>query len=193
MSTTAVLIPVKSFATGKSRLGSALDPHERHDLAKHLATSVVEACAAMSVFVVCEDQGVALWAKDLGADVIRPPYSGLSRVVRYGVAHLGELGFDRSMVAHADLADATNLPGLVARDGIVLVPDTAMDGTNVLIVPTSMGFSFSYGPNSFARHLSEAERSGLEVHVVVDQPGLSLDLDDPQDLEAYSPNMLRRK
>ena len=88
------------------------------------------------------------------------------------------------MVVHADLAEPQGLPRVVEREGVVIVPDLAMEGTNVLLVPSGAGFRFSYGPNSFARHLSEAERLGEEIHIVRDQ-GLGLDLDEPSDLAAY--------
>ena len=88
------------------------------------------------------------------------------------------------LVTHADLADPSELPGLFDRDGVVLVPDLALDGTNALVIPTASGFSFSYGPGSFARHLSESERLGEPIHIVRTR-GLGLDLDTPADLEHY--------
>ncbi len=183
-SAVAALIPVKAFSAGKTRLRDAFDDDARAAFAEKLATAVVQACAPLAPHVVCEDAGVAAWAEGHGASVIWAPGSGLNRVVRYGVAALAEAGFERVMVVHADLAEPQNLPALAERDGVVIVPDLAMEGTNVLLVPSGAGFRFSYGPNSFARHLSEAERLGVEVHVVRDD-GLGLDLDEPSDLAAY--------
>ncbi|MEM7286370.1 MAG: 2-phospho-L-lactate guanylyltransferase [Actinomycetota bacterium] len=180
----AALIPVKAFSAGKTRLRSALDDEAREGLAEHLAAGVVEACRALHPHVVCDDDGVAAWATSVGATVIRVDGPGLNRAVRHGVASLATAGFGRVLIAHGDIADPSGLEGLAGFDGIVLVPDLALAGTNVLVTPTDFGFSFSYGENSFARHLSEAERSGLPIHVVTDA-GLGLDLDDPDDLEAY--------
>lgn len=115
---------------------------------------------------------------------MRPPTSGLSRVVRFGVETVGRQGYERALVAHADIADPAGLQAVADLDGVVLVPDTAKFGTNVVVVPSGLGFTFSYGPNSFARHLSEAERLGLPVHVVIDE-GLGLDIDSPGDLELH--------
>lgn len=154
-------------------------------MAEKLATAVVAACRPLPVFVACEDDGVADWATAQGASVIRSEAVGLNRVVRHGVAELAGRGFERVLVTHADLADPRNLTALAAWDGVVLVPDRRLDGTNVVIVPTSSGFRFSYGPASFARHLSEAERLPVALHIIED-PGLALDLDEPADLEAYS-------
>ncbi len=175
---------MKAFQLGKTRLASALDDGQRAALAERLATGVVESCVGMAVHVLCEDETIARWASGLGATVITPPTSGLNAVVRHGVTALAEAGYERVMIAHADLADATSLPQLLDHDGIVLVPDAELGGTNVLVIPTDAGFTFSYGPNSFARHLSEAERIGLPIHVVRD-PGLALDVDEPADVDAY--------
>ena len=180
----AALIPVKAFAAGKTRLKTALEDDDREQLARRLAAAVVQACGPLAPHVVCDDDGVAHWATSLGASVIRVDGPGLNRAVRAGVSALAASGFQRALIAHADLADPSGLVGLADRDGIVLVPDLDLAGTNVLVVPTDAGFSFSYGENSFARHLSEAERLGLPIHIVTDA-GLGLDLDDPDDLAAY--------
>jgi 2-phospho-L-lactate guanylyltransferase len=137
----------------------------------------------MPTFVACENDEIEAWAKALGAQVIRGPESGLNRVVRHGVATLGASGYQRVLVAHADLADPRGLAVLAEWGGVVLVPDRKLDGTNAIIVPARSRFSFSYGPGSFARHLSEAERAG-ELHVINDN-GLALDLDEPADLDAF--------
>jgi 2-phospho-L-lactate guanylyltransferase len=84
-------------------------------------------------------------------------------------------------VAHADLPRAWGLDAVGLAPGITLVPDRFGNGTNVMVVPTSAGFRFSYGPGSFARHLAEAERTGLPVRVL-DLPDLAWDVDEPGDV-----------
>jgi 2-phospho-L-lactate/phosphoenolpyruvate guanylyltransferase len=177
----AVLIPVKAFVDAKARLGDALDTHRRQALARSLATAVVLACAPLPVHVAADDDEVCAWAESLGAHPIRCPEPGLIPAVRHGMAVLTALGHDRVLVTHADLSDPTGLPALVELDGTVLVPDRRLDGTNVIVVATDQRFVFGYGPGSFARHLSEAERIGGPIHIVRD-PGLALDVDEPADL-----------
>ena len=180
----AVLIPVKAFNEAKARLSPALSGSEREDLARTLAEAVLAACHPIPAWVVCEDDDIAAWAVSAGAEVIRSNEPGLNRVVRHGIAVLAELGFERVLVAHADLADPRSLPLLADWTGVVLVPDRRFDGTNAIIVPTNAAFSFSYGEGSFARHLSEAERLGHDMHII-DDAGLALDLDEPDDLAAF--------
>jgi 2-phospho-L-lactate guanylyltransferase (CobY/MobA/RfbA family) len=51
----------------------------------------------------------------------------------------------------------------------------------VVSVPTSAGFTFAYGPASFARHVAEAERLDLPLRVERSQR-LGWDVDLPDDL-----------
>jgi 2-phospho-L-lactate/phosphoenolpyruvate guanylyltransferase len=179
----AVLVPIKAFAEAKVRLAPALDAAARVELARRLAARVIAAAAPLPVAVVCEDDGVADFAAEHGALVIRAPQLGLNAAVAAGVAHLAAAGHDEVIVAHADLPNVADLAALAgAGAGVVtLVPDRRDDGTNVLVVPADAGFRFCYGAGSFPAHRAEAERLGLVVHVVRD-PRLAWDIDIPADL-----------
>ena len=177
----AVLIPVKAFSDAKARLANALDPAARAELARSMATKVIEAAAPIDVWVVCDDTEVASWATRNGAQVLWKPGRGLNGAVNEGVADLAHLDIDTVIVAHADLPHAEHLAWLADRSGVTLVPDRHGDGTNVIVIPTDCGFTFSYGPSSFDRHRAEAERLGLEVHVIHDER-LGWDVDRPEDL-----------
>ncbi|HVN51240.1 MAG TPA: 2-phospho-L-lactate guanylyltransferase [Acidimicrobiales bacterium] len=179
----AVLVPVKAFAEAKLRLAPALDEHARSDLARSMATTVVQVAAPLPVFVVCDDDEVAAWAAEAGAEVVWRPGHGLNGAVTDGVDLLGSLGYERVIVAHADLPYAVDLAWVADFDGVTLVPDRHDDGTNVVCVPTGSGFTFSYGPGSFARHRTEAARLGLALRVER-EPHLGWDVDLPDDLVA---------
>ena len=181
--TTAVLIPVKAFRNAKLRLAPALDPAARAALARTMAALVVRAAGGLAVAVVCDDDEVAAWATDQGAQVIWSPGRGLNGAVTDGVATLAGQGRVTAIVAHADLPHALDLTWLADRPGVTLVPDRWGDGTNVIVVPCAAGFGFSYGSGSFARHRAEAERLGLPV-TVERVPRLAWDVDVPADLMA---------
>lgn len=178
---TVVLMPVKAFADAKGRLAPALDPAERARLAETFASRVLAAAHPLQVMVVTDDQAVARWADRCGARMLWRPAQGLNDAVSHGVARLATEGVDRVIVAHADLPKATRLAHVGEFDGITLVPDRHLDGTNVLCVPARSGFKFSYGPGSFKRHVAEAERLGLPVRVLDDED-LAWDVDLPEDL-----------
>jgi 2-phospho-L-lactate guanylyltransferase len=181
----AVLVPVKAFRNAKVRLAPALSATERAALAQKMATRVVESAAGLPVAVVCDDLEVAAWARQLGALVIWEPGRGLNGAVQEGVARLGAAGAGLVAVAAGDLPLATDVRWVTRFAGVTIVPDRRRDGTNVIGVPTDAGFTFSYGPGSFARHLDEAKRLGQPVRVV-HSSALAWDVDVPDDLVAVT-------
>ena len=182
--TVAVLVPIKVFSSAKARLAEAVDPAARARLARRMAAGVVRAAHPLPVWVVCDDDEVAAWAEAHGANVAWRPVSGLNAAVTAGVELLAAEGVQRVIVAHADLPRARTLAHLADADPdtVLIVPDRHRDGSNVLVVPTGVGFRFCYGPGSFRAHVDEAARGGLPA-VVVDDPDLAWDVDVPDDLE----------
>ena len=162
----AVLVPVKSFRRAKLRLAPALDGPERAALARAMAERVLHATGGLPCAVVCDDPEVAAWALAQGAGVVWQPGRGLDRAVQSGVARLGAAGAVQVIVAHADLPLATDVSWTARFAGVTLVPDRHDDGTNVACIPADRGFTFAYGPGSFARHRAEgrvADTRGVGV------------------------------
>lgn len=182
----AVLVPVKAFAVAKVRLAPVLAAPERALLARTMAARVLDAALPLPRYVACDDADVAEWAAALGAEVIWTPGLGLNGAVTRGVEVLAGRGFTQVVVAHADLPAATALPRLLGFRGVTLVPDRRDDGTNVACIPSRAGFTFGYGPGSFARHRDEAVRLGLDLRVAR-VPDLQWDVDTPQDLALTAP------
>jgi len=178
---TAVLIPLKAFQDAKVRLSTVLDATNRADLARQMAEIVVAAAIPIPTTVVTNDQEVANWAKHLGVGIIRDNGSGLNDAVALGVATLTAEGFEQIVVAHGDLPLANDLTKCTDFKGVSLIPDRHEDGTPVAVIPTGVGFCFSYGPGSFTRHIAEAQRLGLRWRRL-DDPNLSWDVDEPEDL-----------
>jgi 2-phospho-L-lactate guanylyltransferase len=181
----ALIVPIRSFASGKARLAGELDTAERAALARELANRVLDAAGALCTVVVTSDEEVADWAVGRGATVLDDPGS-LDGAARVGVTWAAGIGLVRAVIAHADLPFAHDLAEL-ALDGAapvaVVVPDHRADGTPVLSIPATSDFGFAYGPGSFRRHVAEAQRVGLRVVVQRDQD-LGFDIDEPADLEA---------
>lgn len=177
----AVVVPVKDFTRAKVRLAEHLDARSRATLARDMAGIVLAAAAPLPVSVVCDDDDVRTWAESVGAEVIWTPGLGLDGAVQAGVDELGRRGVTTAVVAHSDLPLATSLAWVATTDGVTIVPDRRLDGTNVLAVPAASGFRFSYGAGSFERHRAEGLRLGLPVRVVRDAR-LGWDVDHPADL-----------
>ena len=75
---------------------------------------------------------------------------------------------------------------LAAAGDLVLTPDRAGRGTNLLRVAGRIAreFRFQYGENSVSKHLAEALRLDVRSEVLRD-PDLGLDVDTPADYAAW--------
>lgn len=174
-------MPVKAFTAAKGRLSVILDRLARADLARWLAGRVVAAAGELPTFIACDDDEVAAWADEHGADVLWSPGMGLNGAVDTGRATIAGKGFDHVVIAHSDLPLAVELASLAVPDTIVIVPDRRRDGTNVIAMPVDVVLPATYGGGSFLRHVTAARATGRRVEVRPDQR-LSLDVDTPADL-----------
>lgn len=177
----AVLVPVKRFTAAKARLTGVLDAPTRARLARWLAGRVIAACGEAPVFVACDDDDVASWADEAGAEVLWSPGLGLNGAVDDGRATVAGKGFDHVVIAHSDLPLAHHLDRLATPGTITLVPDRHRDGTNIVAMPVAADVPASYGGGSFQRHLALALADGRSVQVW-DDPRLALDVDRADDL-----------
>jgi 2-phospho-L-lactate/phosphoenolpyruvate guanylyltransferase len=180
-----IVVPLRSFASGKARLSAVLSEAGREALARSMAERVVAAAGNHPVVVVTSDRDVAVWARALGCDVVADPGS-LDGSAAAGRDWAMARGIVRYAVVHADLPLAESFDAVVA-DGAepvaVIVPDHRDDGNPVLTLPTAVPFTFAYGPGSAARHAAEARRRALSVHIVRDER-LGFDVDLADDLVA---------
>ena len=195
----AVVVPVRAFDLGKSRLAEWFSPAEREILARTMAEIVVDPRGdrdGTEWFVVCDDERVAAWAESRRATPILVSASGLNAaLVEARASILPRTAATHVVISHADLPLASDLVSIV-RDAIhvstmsssspivVIAPDRRHDGTNVMIVPRDRlsEWEFRYGPGSFAAHREVAARLDLTVSVL-DDPRLATDVDTVDDLD----------
>ena len=186
-----VVIPVRSFTRGKSRLAGAfgvgaVGRTDHEAFVRGLADRAVDAAIPHPTAVVTSAPEVVEWARERGVFVV-PDAGSLDAAANAGRSWVAARGLARVVVVHADLPDIVSLDS-VAGDGAepvaVIAPCHRGDGSPVLSVPVSAEFTFSYGPGSFARHCAEARRVGLELRIVHDD-ALGFDVDGPDDLAAF--------
>lgn len=194
VSATWVLLPVKSFAAAKLRLGAVLDGDSRRVFAERLASHVVACAGPLPVAVVCDSPVVAQWAAGHGAEAIFTPALGLNGAVAAGVDRLRQLDAARVVIAHTDLPFAQSFTAVLdafdqaatafgSTRVAVAVPDRHGDGTNVMCIPADADMTFHYGAGSAALHQAAAEAIGLHW-VALAIPELAWDVDTPADLFA---------
>jgi 2-phospho-L-lactate guanylyltransferase len=95
-------------------------------------------------------------------------------------------GATRIAIVSADLPQLTpdDLTALVLagqRHGVALAPDHTGLGTNAACLALPARLTFHFGPGSFAQHVAEARRLGMEP-ARVQRPGLAFDVDEPADV-----------
>lgn len=176
----AALVPVKSFRVAKARLAGVLSTEQRIELARWMATCVIESARPLPTFVACDHEEVAEFADALGAHVLWGPGLGLNGAIDQGMSTITGKGADHVVVAHGDLPLAHDLGGIVQEGEVVIVPDRRREGTNVLARPCDIDLPAAYGPGSFRAHLAAATATGLPITVRYD-PRLAIDIDTVAD------------
>jgi 2-phospho-L-lactate guanylyltransferase len=191
---TVAILPVKSFARAKQRLGTAVDAPDRAELAGAMVEDVLEALGAVDglddVVVVTAEERAAQAARAAGAHVVADPdEAGQSAAVELGMASAPARRAPRLLLVPGDCPglDPAEVAALLARPAaapaVVIVPDRHGSGTNALLVAPPDALVPSFGHGSFARHAARAAAAGAHVSVV-QAASLALDVDTPGDLEA---------
>jgi 2-phospho-L-lactate guanylyltransferase len=189
---TWALVPVRTFASGKSRLAGRAGSG-RAEVARALFDRVLGAATRAAgiddVLVATDGDDVAAAARAHGATVLRDGATAtLGAIVDRGLAALTAGGAAAAVVVMADLplVAARHLDAVTAAlagADLVLAPDRDRLGTNALALrlPASLPTRFGHR-DSFCRHLLAAAADDLRV-AVVRAHGLAFDLDTPADLE----------
>jgi 2-phospho-L-lactate/phosphoenolpyruvate guanylyltransferase len=185
------IIPAKSPARGKSRLRGVLNDEERSRFARRLlehTLDVLRGCSRLAGTLVATDgDEVEDLARARGAAVRRDAGEGsLAGVVDAALDDVVGRGADAALVLMADLprlvpsdVDAV-LDALEAHD-VVVVRDHLGRHTNALGLAPPASLRTRFGdPESFARHVAEAQKRGLRV-AVVENEGIAFDVDGPDD------------
>ena len=189
----ALLIPVKDPTQAKTRLRDLLSADERRRLAWAMFEDVCRAVAncmrADRVVIVTSFAPAIERARGLGWDVlIEESQISESASVDWASRRLAAKGFDMVMRLPADLpcvraSDIDELLAIdLARPGALVVPSREGTGTNAIIRTPADLFPSRFGPDSLRLHKEEAARVGVNC-LVVENPHIALDIDEPSDLE----------
>lgn len=186
-----LLIPVKAFARGKSRLAGALDSSARLGLkAVFLRRSLTAAAAFPGLsrtLVVTDCEDVCTAASRAGAfAIVQRAAAGLDAAVGEGLLELQRLSARRAIVLMGDvpMVRGSDLAALAEamRDREVLVcPNRDGEGTNAVAMLTAAPIPLAFGGASLPRlrfHIERAGYSARQVH----NPRIALDVDTPEDL-----------
>jgi 2-phospho-L-lactate guanylyltransferase len=195
---------VNTLDAAKSRLRAALSDDDRRALVLWLAGRVVDALATSSaierVAVVSPDRDVLAHFAEWRAVVdLQAPGGGLNADLESGRRWALQQGADALLVALADvpLLTAEVIRRVVQRlstlpgDGVVLAPDRAGLGTNLLMMRPADAMPFRFGTESLARHMALARRRDLRLDVHREDTA-AFDVDTPADLDELAVRELWR-
>lgn len=192
-----LIVPVKPFGEGKSRLATVLSRQERQVLNQQLFQNLLAQAHAThlltGVIVVGSDPQIV---RDLAWEKVyfeQEEDHSLNGALEQARRRALALQADAILILPADLPLITpeDIGQVVAlgqaQRGMVIAPSQD-GGTNALLLhppQTSQTLPFAFGPQSFARHCALAEQAGLPYQVVK-SPTLSFDVDWPEDLAHLS-------
>ena len=157
----AAIVPIRSWTTGKSRLG--LDDGQRASLARAFALDVVDVLQASPsidlVVVVTSDDDVR--SAVAGCEVVDDPGPGLNDAVAQGRDHAVARGHSQVVVVPSDLPCLTGralADVLTMSSGHVqaFCPDAEGDGTSLVVSRDPSALVTAYGPGSAAAHEGQA-------------------------------------
>jgi 2-phospho-L-lactate guanylyltransferase len=188
----AAVVPVKTLAASKSRLSPHLGQDGVERLAVAMLEDVLEALLASvglsRVAVVTPDENVADAATRAGAEALLRDDPGLNSAIDAAAAALAPGPEDGLLVVLGDVAgieraDVEALLAAAPATGVALAPSSD-GGTAALLRRPAGVIAAAFGPDSAKRHRERAEAAGVDFEEVPLR-SLALDLDEPEDLDAF--------
>ncbi len=195
MSGVWAVVPVKELEGAKQRLSSALSPDERRLLATTMLEDVLEGVTAVGklagVLVVTVDPVATSLASRYGARIITEgaleghtgAVTAAARLlVREGRAGMMTMPGDIPRLSPAEIA--ATLAAHRAAPSFTIVPAHDDLGSNTIICSPPDAVPLRFGEDSFYPHLDAARARGIEP-LIVRQPGIGMDIDNPVDLVTF--------
>jgi 2-phospho-L-lactate guanylyltransferase len=187
------IVPVKPLRRGKSRLARVLSEEERTFLNYNMLGNTMKVLtnvpAISQVLVISRDPAALVLARNFGArTVMEDSNSELNMALQRAtiVAMISSASSVLILPADLPLITVEGVQELIERANkppeIIITPDRRGEGTNALLLNPAGIITYSFGPDSFKKHVKQAEKYSIRVDVY-ENPSLALDLDLPEDLE----------
>lgn len=191
-----ILVPVKNLNGAKQRLASLLTPQQRAELARAMIKDVCHALSEVpsrpSIALVTADEYAIRLARQCGFETIHDDDNlGETEAIAMATEEAEKRGADFTLVIPGDipLVTADEITAVLAAapaKGTVLVPAADGRGTNAILRRPGNLLPCRFGNDSFLPHCAAARATRLPVIVLDDLPGIALDIDRPEDLQALA-------
>jgi len=187
-----LLIPVKSLTTAKQRLAAALDQERRSQLAEAMLRDVMIAAAGLlgriDVALVTGDARARALAAEFGFLAIDDPRNeSETAAIEMATAWCEQRGYDTTVVVPGDIPLITSgelqrVLDAAPAEGAVFVPAYDRRGSNCILRRPAAIIPLRFGNDSFLPHCEAMGQTGREL-VILEMPGIGLDVDNPHELE----------
>jgi 2-phospho-L-lactate guanylyltransferase len=187
-----ILVPVKNLSGAKQRLAAILDQQSRTKLAQAMLHDVLTTLHGWKdrpkVAVVTSDPYAVTLATEYEFEIIADPDNpGETGAIEMATRVCVDRGVDSTLIIPADipLIQAWELEEIFKNApaaGSVLVPAADGRGTNAAFRRPADLFPLRFGNDSFKPHYAAAQATGKPC-VVLNLPGIAVDVDNPADLE----------
>ncbi len=187
-----LLIPFKSLATAKQRLAAALDQRQRSQLAEAMLRDVMTAAAKVQgridVALVTGDARAQAMAAEFGFAVIADTRNeSETAAIEMATVQCEQRGYDTTIVVPGDIPliageELHRVLDAAPEEGAVLVPAYDRRGSNCILRRPASIIPLRFGNDSFLPHCEAMKQSGREL-VILEMPGIGLDIDNPYELE----------
>ena len=187
------VVPVKRFADAKRRLAPVLGSHARGELARVMFEDVLDALmrcggALAGTIVVTADPDAAEIGRRCGATVLfEDEERGINGAVRSVVARLepgAGIVIVPSDIPHLSPNAIAMAADAIAKPQTLAIAVAKDGGTNLLACRPASAVPLHFGVDSYRAHLRAARQAGLAVSALR-VPELTLDIDAPEDLDAF--------
>ena len=187
-----ILVPVKNLSAAKQRLATVLDQPSRTKLAQAMLHDVLTTLHGWKnrpqVAVVTGDPYAVTLATEYGFEIIADPDNpGETGAIEMATRVCVERGLDSTLIIPADIPliqpwELEEIMKNAPAAGSVLVPAADGRGTNAAFRRPADLFPLRFGNDSFKPHHAAAQATGKPC-VVLNLPGIAVDVDNPQDLQ----------
>lgn len=187
-----LLIPFKSLATAKQRLADALDAQQRSQLAEAMLCDVLSAAAGVreriDVAIVTGDIRAQQMAAEHGFLIIQDTRNeSETAAIETATEWAEHNGYNTTIVVPADIPLITpeelhRVLDAAPVEGAVFVPAYDRRGSNCILRRPASIIPLRFGNDSFLPHCEAMKKTGKDL-VILEMPGIGLDIDNPHELE----------
>ena len=170
----------------------ALNPWQRSQLAEAMLRDVMAAASGvrnrLDVALVTGDARAQHLARDFGFGVIEDTRNeSETAAIEMATAWCEQRGYDTTVVVPGDIPLITSdelhrVLNAAPAEGAVFVPAYDRRGSNCILRRPASLIPLRFGNDSFLPHCEAMRNTGREL-VILEMPGIGLDIDNPHELD----------